>query len=94
MIIVSTRAKPFSYTAKNTARRQAILQDYEPEIEALYHAMEDSAQTVLPAPSSWDFASALDFVRTTVKKVLRVPTLDTDDLFYKGCDRFVRAYPH
>ena len=77
------------YTAKNTARRQAILRDYEPEIEELYHTVEQSAQTELAPPQSWDLADTADFVRLVVSKVLNTTLNDDDDLFRKGCDRRV-----
>ncbi|KAJ7819956.1 hypothetical protein B0H14DRAFT_3089317 [Mycena olivaceomarginata] len=39
MILVSKPNKPFTYTAKMTARRQAIITDYEDEIAELYDAV-------------------------------------------------------
>ncbi|KAI0070275.1 acetyl-CoA synthetase-like protein [Panus rudis PR-1116 ss-1] len=36
MILVVKPSKPFAYTVKNTARRQAIINEYESEIDALY----------------------------------------------------------
>ena len=36
MIIVSSPAKPFAYTAKSTASRPMVTTNYKPEIEALY----------------------------------------------------------
>ena len=87
MIIVSSPSKPFMYTAKNTARRQAILRDYEAEIEALYNVVEDGTQADLSPPQSWDVEHTRDFVRRVVKKVLNMEVRDTDDLFRKGCDR-------
>ena len=89
MIIVSSADKPFMYTAKNTARRQAILRDYEPEIEGLYRTVDQSAQAELPLPQSWEIASAAAFVRLVVAKVLNTTLEDDDDMFRKGCDRFV-----
>ena len=49
MIIASTPSKPFMYTAKNTARRQAILSTYEAEINALYVAVDETTQSDLIA---------------------------------------------
>ncbi|EKM49937.1 uncharacterized protein PHACADRAFT_213717 [Phanerochaete carnosa HHB-10118-sp] len=86
MIVVSSPGKPFTYTAKNTARRQAILKDYEPEVEALYQAIEETTQAELPPPESWDLDSTIEFVRTVVNRVLNVPVGDADDIFRKGCD--------
>ncbi|KAK0230496.1 hypothetical protein IW262DRAFT_1453406 [Armillaria fumosa] len=40
MILVAKPRKPFTYTAKNTARRQAILDDYSEDILAVYKTYE------------------------------------------------------
>ncbi|KLO14348.1 acetyl-CoA synthetase-like protein [Schizopora paradoxa] len=37
MVLLAKPSKPFLYTAKNTTRRQAIIDEYEEEIDALYH---------------------------------------------------------
>lgn len=86
MIIVSSPHKPFTYTAKNTARRQAILNDYEPEIEALYKAVDETSQPELEAPQSWDLEGTTEYVRTVVHKVMSFSVDDDDDIFRKGCD--------
>lgn len=89
MIIVAKPSNPFTYTAKNTARRQAVINDYEMEIDALYDAVEKSAKTGLPHPAHWDFDSSGTFVREVVMAVMTRPVSDEDDLFQHGCDRFV-----
>lgn len=48
MIIVAKPTKPFTYTAKNTARRQAILTDYSDDILAVYETVEESTQANIP----------------------------------------------
>src|SRR5487761_708862 len=48
MIIVASPAKPFVYTAKMTARRQAILKDYDEEINTLYDVVEQTSQVDIP----------------------------------------------
>lgn len=88
MIIVSTPSKPFMYTAKNTARRQAILSAYEAEINALYVAVDETTQSDLQPPALWDLSSTLEFVRGVVAKVLKRDMQDSDDLFQHGCDRY------
>lgn len=88
MIMVASSSKPFTYTAKNTARRQAIIADYEPEIEALYAAVDETTQADITPPSSWDLQSSLRFVREVVRRVLTHEVNDSDDIFQKGCDRF------
>lgn len=88
MVIVSSPGKPFVYTAKNTARRQAILQNYETEIEELYRTVEETAQAELSPPNSWDIASTTEFVRVVVNRVLKTAVRDDEDIFRKGCDRW------
>ncbi|PPR02158.1 hypothetical protein CVT26_012119 [Gymnopilus dilepis] len=86
MIIVSKPSKPFQYTAKSTARRQAIINDYADEIAALYAAVADSTQSTIPSPKEWDSVSILDFVRAVVNSVLKHGVKDDDDIFQHGCD--------
>lgn len=89
MIIVVNPSKPFQFTAKNTARRQAAINDYADEIKALYATVEESTQVELPPPSEWDIYSTTVFVRTVVRNVLKQEVGDHDDIFQHGCDRFV-----
>ena len=86
MIIVTDPAKPFTYTAKNTLRRQAIVAEYEPEIEALYAAVDETTQADLAPPASWDLSSTTKFVKSVVTKVVKQSVNDTDDIFQQGCD--------
>jgi hypothetical protein len=44
MIIVSSPAKPFTYTAKSTASRPMVTTNYELEIEALYASVAKPAK--------------------------------------------------
>lgn len=87
MIIVSKPSKPFTYTAKNTARRQAVIKDYEPEIEELYSQVEETTQPGLLLPSNWGPTQSLEFVRAAVFTVLKRELGDYDDIFQNGCDR-------
>ncbi|KIJ41947.1 hypothetical protein M422DRAFT_229444 [Sphaerobolus stellatus SS14] len=86
MIMVVNPSKPFQYTAKNTARRQVIINDYNEEIEALYASVEASTQANIPPPEEWNIVSTTDFVRTIVNKVLVHKVKDNDDIFNHGCD--------
>jgi hypothetical protein len=88
MIIVASPSKPFTYTAKMTARRQAVLREYEMEIESAYVAAEESAQLSIIYPHDWTEESSRDFVRSVVHTVLKRSVGDTDDLFQNGCDRY------
>ncbi|KAJ7325472.1 hypothetical protein DFH08DRAFT_886685 [Mycena albidolilacea] len=86
MILVAKPDKPFTYTAKMTARRQAVIADYENEIAVLYDTVEDSATLNIPPLVSWDAKSILDFVRNAILNVLGTDISDVDDIFHHGCD--------
>ena len=87
MLIVASPSKPFAYTAKMTARRQAILKDYDEEINALYDAMEQTSQSDIPLPVEWTPSQSLDYVRHIVHKVMSQEVADGVDIFQHGCDR-------
>ncbi|KAH9841056.1 uncharacterized protein C8Q71DRAFT_436612 [Rhodofomes roseus] len=86
MIIVSNPSKPFTYTAKSTARRQAVIDDYAEEIDAAYDRVEESTQSSIPPPSQWDHPTTLEFVRAVINKVLVHNVDDNDNIFQHGCD--------
>lgn len=87
--MVAKPDKPFSYTAKRTVRRGVVTKDYEDEINALYDSVDESSQSVVPLPTSWDIASAAEFVRRVVAQVMGRTVPDEGDLFQNGCDRRV-----
>lgn len=90
MIVVASPDKPLQYTAKNTARRQVIIKEYEAEIEALYRTVEETTQTQIGSPTKWSLSSIRLFVRNVVKNVIQYKQLaDDQDFFQYGCDRFV-----
>jgi hypothetical protein len=89
MIIVSSPSKPFTYTAKGTPRRPAIINEYQPEIEVLYATVEETTQAHLPPPTSWNLTDSLDFVRSVINEVMAHSISDADDLFQNGCDRYI-----
>ncbi|PCH42383.1 acetyl-CoA synthetase-like protein [Wolfiporia cocos MD-104 SS10] len=86
MIIVSKPLKPFTYTAKGTLRRGAVIDVYEDEINQLYETVEASSQSSIPPPSRWDIVSTTDYVRAVTRNVLVYPVKDDDDIFQHGCD--------
>ncbi|KAK0190676.1 hypothetical protein F5146DRAFT_1137503 [Armillaria mellea] len=86
MIIVTKPGRPLAYTAKNTLRRQAALNDYNAEIETLYETVEDRARSGILPPLEWSDTSTLEFVRNVVLQTLPRPVLDNQDLFQHGCD--------
>ena len=87
MIIAASPSKPFVYTAKMTARRQAILKDYDPEINALYDTVEKTSQVDIPIPTEWTPSQSLDYVRHVLHKVMTQKVADNVDIFQHGCDR-------
>ena len=87
MIIVASPSKPFMYTAKMTARRQAILKDYDDEINALYDVVEQTSQVDIPIPAEWTPSHSLDYIRHVVQKVMTQNVADEVDIFQHGCDR-------
>ena len=92
MIVVASPDKPFEYTAKNDPRRLAMINLYEPEITAMYDAVDETTQADLVPPRHWTFDSAKDFVKAVVGRVLDHSIGDADDLFSSGCDRCVFVY--
>ncbi|EGN97840.1 hypothetical protein SERLA73DRAFT_109083 [Serpula lacrymans var. lacrymans S7.3] len=86
MIIVASPSKPFVYTAKHTLRRAFIIDEYEPEIEALYEAVAESTRADIPPPSAGDLSSILDFVRTIITKTLGKLVDDDVNIFEHGAD--------
>ncbi|KAI0265422.1 acetyl-CoA synthetase-like protein [Gloeopeniophorella convolvens] len=92
MILVASPAKPFVYTAKMTARRQAILKDYDAEINALYENVEQNSQVDVPIPSEWSESSSLGYVRQIVHKVMAGEVADSADVFQHGCDSLQSTY--
>ncbi|KAH9000656.1 acetyl-CoA synthetase-like protein [Lactarius hatsudake] len=92
MIIVASPSKPFAYTAKMTARRQAILKDYDDEINALYDVIEQTSQVDIPSPSEWTPSQSLDYVRRIVHKVMAQKVADGVDIFQHGCDSLQSTY--
>ena len=91
MILVSSPKKPLVLTPKFTARRQVVIAEYEPEIDALYDAVNETTQAVKTFPDEWTEQSSLEFARNLIGNVLKVPVKDDDDIFQHGCDRF-RAF--
>jgi len=87
MILVAKPFKPFTYTAKNTVRRQATINDYAEEIDELYATVDETMQRDIAPPVDWTAENAAAFVREVVGGVLKRSLGDEDDLFLHGCDR-------
>ena len=88
MIMVTLKSKPFEYNMKGLPRRGYILGAYNEEIEACYKAVESSAQTDVPPPTTWDSSSTLVFVRAVVESTLQHSISDDEDIFRSGGDRY------
>ncbi|KAJ7127122.1 acetyl-CoA synthetase-like protein [Mycena epipterygia] len=91
MILVGSLSKPFEYTAKGTAKRQAVLKMYAAEIEKLYESTNDW-QSDMVLPSTWSASETLDFVRAAVASILSANLGDDMDLFQYGCDSLQATY--
>ena len=83
MIMVAKPTKPFSYTAKGTVRRGAVIKDYEEEIDALYQLVEESTQADIPLPPQWNKGAALEFTRAVVERVVGRQIADDVDMFQR-----------
>ncbi|PCH42382.1 acetyl-CoA synthetase-like protein [Wolfiporia cocos MD-104 SS10] len=92
MILVSSPAKPFQFTAKGTVRRAAMIKEYEEEIEAAYEQVEKSEQSDIPLPSQWDDSTAIGFIRAVVSRIITRAVGDEDDIFQHGCDSLQATY--
>ena len=71
-----------------TVRRQAVLNDYEPEINALYETVDKATEMDIPKPETWTLKHTLTYTRQVVAKVMKTDIGDNDDLFTYGCDRY------
>ncbi|KAG9010812.1 hypothetical protein FRB94_009719 [Tulasnella sp. JGI-2019a] len=96
MILVASSDKLMPLTAKNTIVRKAALALYEPEIEACYAAMNNSAEAAgdIPVPTTWNDQDTSKFMRQIVAKVMErdEPPSDEDDLFQNGLDSLKATY--
>ncbi|KDQ23277.1 hypothetical protein PLEOSDRAFT_1068285 [Pleurotus ostreatus PC15] len=86
MVLVSSPAKPFEFTAKGTPRRHIIIDAYANEIGAAYDQLEEASEEDIPLPDLSSEGDCLSFVRTVVANVMRRTPADDDDIFQNGCD--------
>ena len=89
MILIASPSKPFQFNAKGSPRRGVMVQQYSEEIEAIYRAVESSAQSDFTSPAAWDAMTTLDFIRAVVNGTLSHPLADDADIFRNGGDRLV-----
>ncbi|KAJ6464064.1 hypothetical protein C8R45DRAFT_1025143 [Mycena sanguinolenta] len=86
MILLPSPNKPFTYTAKMTVRRQAVIADYDDEIATLYETVAETTALNIPPLNAWDQNSILDFVRDAIHNVMAKNVGDDEDIFQHGCD--------
>lgn len=91
MIIVTYPSKPFTFTAKGTPRRRAILVDYSKEIDAAYDAVDKTFVSSIPAPQKWTIDDIIEWIRRIVQSLLRTDAQisDTQDFFTVGVDSLI-----
>ncbi|KAK0449007.1 NRPS-like enzyme [Desarmillaria tabescens] len=91
MIIVTHPSKSFTYTAKGTPRRPAILKAYSKEIEAAYEAVDKISASDIPAPQEWNIDDITEWIRRIVHSFLRTDgqISDTQDVFAVGVDSLI-----
>ena len=88
MILVASPSKPFTFTAKLTPRRSSVIKHYEPEINALYDAVTESAQTDITRPEDWNLVNTTQFIKAVVIKMMGKSIRDDDNIFQHGADRY------
>ncbi|EIN09240.1 acetyl-CoA synthetase-like protein [Punctularia strigosozonata HHB-11173 SS5] len=71
---------------RNKIWRHGVLAEYVDEIDSAYAALEESTQLEIQAPASWSDNTAMLFLRSLVKNVLKQDISDEEDLFEYGCD--------
>ncbi|KAJ7596508.1 NRPS-like enzyme [Mycena floridula] len=86
MILVADPAKPFTYTAKATIRRQAILDSYAHEIRNAYDAVASISHTDQALSVRHNLKDITHWVRDLFRKIIGSHVKDTEDLFSLGGD--------
>ncbi|KAH9939795.1 acetyl-CoA synthetase-like protein [Epithele typhae] len=86
MILVAHPLKPFQLNSKGYPRRSVMIGEYKDEIDALYRAVEESAQTDIPSPTEWTEISTYAFVKAVVEAILQRSLADDVDVFRNGSD--------
>lgn len=90
MVLVANAKKPFIYNMKGHPRRKALETLYFEEIDRLYAEVGATGDLdIIPPPSSWDAESTAHFLRAVIENVLHQTLTDEEDIFQRGCDRYV-----
>ncbi|KAJ6571067.1 hypothetical protein B0H19DRAFT_1346182 [Mycena capillaripes] len=92
MIVLAVPSRPFQLTAKGTPRRQKILDDYAPDIDAAYAAFHHAVTPAcLQAHKEISMNDALEIVREHVRTNIGPGISDYDNLFDAGTDSLLAA---
>ncbi|KAJ5805816.1 acetyl-CoA synthetase-like protein [Penicillium pulvis] len=89
MILIASREKPLPLTPKGTISRPRALELYANEIDAIYEAVESSANSGIALPRSISLESLSRYVQDLVTGVMRPDGGELDvekDIFLQGCD--------
>ncbi|KAJ5622949.1 acetyl-CoA synthetase-like protein [Penicillium lividum] len=89
MILIASRVKPLPLTPKGTISRPRALELYANEIDAIYEAVESSANSGIALPRLISLESLTRYVQDLVTGVMRPDGGELDvekDIFLQGCD--------
>ncbi|KAJ6507610.1 hypothetical protein DFH09DRAFT_1437030 [Mycena vulgaris] len=92
MIVLANPSRPFQVTAKGTLRRQAILEDYAQDIDAVYTSFDSAAPSVVTqARGEISMNDVLEIVRGHVRANINPSISDNDNIFDAGADSLLAA---
>ncbi|KAJ5162913.1 uncharacterized protein N7500_004743 [Penicillium coprophilum] len=88
----AVKTKPFKTTPKGSVRRQAVIQDYEKEIDALYaEDLENDLDQCLP--ETLDRESVTGYIHQIITHVLEKPKIaETQDFYSAGLDSLMTIH--
>ncbi|KZT58724.1 acetyl-CoA synthetase-like protein [Calocera cornea HHB12733] len=99
ILVVDSAKKPIPRTAKGTVSRNALLNLFADEIDAIYTAAAEPTRAAWAVPpTTWDDVAIHEFVVRVVNGVMRTEhgnlrTIDENsDLFEQGCDSLQATY--
>ena len=87
-VFISEPNKPFQRAGKGTVVRKLTESHFATEVEGLYHANGQGAQTTVPIlKATYDHGSVKEFVRTLITGCFSgIEISDSDDLYVLGLD--------
>jgi nucleoside-diphosphate-sugar epimerase len=82
---LASRAKPFKTTPKGSIQRQAVVNDYAEEIDAIYALSDEEYLGVIPQKASLE--DIMQYIQSIVSGLLSVDHVgETSDIFAMGLD--------